>query len=102
MDIILLEIPLSPTIPRQSPASMSKDTPFTASIIPSCVVNETFKSRTENKAISAILRVKCVAQTIANEEHGDDDRDVEKQREKQLPQRAIGHRPGPFRDQRAK
>src|SRR5690606_20288997 len=70
MVVWLLPEPDSPTMAMVSPALTSRLMPRTASTGPSCVSNVTFRSRTLRMfslVISAILRVKAVAQAIAKE-----------------------------------
>src|SRR5688572_8744365 len=65
----LLPEPDSPTIATVSPAFTSRFTPLTASTMPSRVLNLTlmFLSVRMLPSISAVLRVKRVAQAIADE-----------------------------------
>ena len=97
-----LPLPLSPTMPSVSPGARSRSMPLTALTVPSFVWNRTLRSRTERRAVmSAVLGVERVAQAVADKEEGEQRHDEEAEREQQLPQRAVVHRPRAFGDQGA-
>src|SRR5439155_18896139 len=86
IEVTLLPEPDSPTIPSTSFSWTSNDTPSTAFTTPSSVGNSTWRSRTESTAPSGIsasstgsrsvsvrrLRVKRMAQAVAEEVDGKD------------------------------
>src|SRR5690606_13304614 len=87
--------------PSVSPCSTDRLTLLTACTMPSLVRKLTLRSLMSSNAMSAILRVEGVAQAVAHEEEAEKGDDEEEQRKCQLPQRAVIHRAGAFRDQRA-
>src|SRR3989337_4594714 len=70
----LLPEPDSPTMATVSPALTSRFTPLTASTMPSSVLKLTFMFLSVRmlRSISAVLRVKRVTQTIADEVQGEE------------------------------
>src|SRR3954469_1378814 len=66
----LLPDPDSPTMPSVRPASSENDTRCTASTgAPSRRVKRTLRSLTSSSGMSAVLRIECGAQTVADEIH---------------------------------
>src|SRR5690606_22470688 len=101
MVVWLFPEPDSPTMAMVSPAFTSRSMPRTACTGPSCVSKVTFRSRTlkmVSLVISAILRVKAVAQAITKEVQCKQDDGQRRSRPDQLPARAT-HVLGSFRNQ---
>src|SRR4051812_21621489 len=98
----LLPEPDSPTIATVSPGVTSILMPLTACSTPSPVRKRTWRSRMERTdwAISAILRIEGVAQAVADEVEGEQDRDEGQRRIEQHPAGALDVL-GALRDQDA-
>src|SRR5581483_5130329 len=86
IDIVetLLPEPDSPTMPRISPGKTSYEMSSTACTMPSSVRNSTTRFRMERTGSGtnpALLRIECVAQTVADEVDAEHDRDDREARE---------------------
>src|SRR4051794_10724624 len=69
--VTLLPHPLSPTIPSVAPGATSKLTPSTARTVPSSCAKYVFRFRTDRSG-SASIRIRRVAQAVAQKVEGHD------------------------------